>query len=76
MSERMYPGMSREEKTTFAPYSAFDIPADLRQLHGRYGAVAIDHMHTATPTGQHQAPVRRDLEILDEVEVGGKLRVE
>jgi len=36
MSERMYPGMSPEEKTTFAPYSAFDIPADLRALHGRY----------------------------------------
>jgi hypothetical protein len=37
MSEqRMYPGMSPEEKTTFAPYSAFDIPADLRELTGRY----------------------------------------
>jgi hypothetical protein len=37
MSEpRMYPGMSPEERTTFAPYSAFDIPADLRELHGRY----------------------------------------
>jgi hypothetical protein len=32
----MYPGMSPEEKTTFTPYSAFDIPADLRQLTGRY----------------------------------------
>jgi hypothetical protein len=32
----MYPGMSPEEKTTFTPYSAFDVPADLRELHGRY----------------------------------------
>ena len=36
MSERMYPGMRAEERTGFAPYSAFDIPADLRELHGRY----------------------------------------
>ena len=37
MSEpRMYPGMSPDERTTFAPYSAFDVPADLRELHGRY----------------------------------------
>lgn len=36
MSDRMYPGMSPEERTSFAPYSAFDIPADLRELHGRY----------------------------------------
>ncbi len=37
MSERrMYPGEGPEEHTTFAPYSAFDIPADLRELHGRY----------------------------------------
>ncbi len=42
MSEpRMYPGMSREEKTTFAPYSAFDIPADLRELSGRYDVEAM-----------------------------------
>jgi hypothetical protein len=41
MSEpRMYPGMSPEEKTSFAPYSAFDIPADLRELHGRYDVEA------------------------------------
>ena len=40
MSERMYPGMSPDEKTTFAPYSAFDIPADLRELHGRYDVEA------------------------------------
>jgi hypothetical protein len=36
----MYPGMSPEEKTTFAPYSAFDIPADLRELYGRYDVEA------------------------------------
>jgi len=37
---RMYPGMSPEVKTHFAPYSAFDIPADLRELHGRYDVEA------------------------------------
>ncbi len=36
----MYPGMKPEEKTSFAPYSAFDIPADLRELHGRYDVEA------------------------------------
>jgi hypothetical protein len=36
----MYPGMSPEEKTSFAPYSAFDVPADLRELHGRYDVEA------------------------------------
>ncbi len=37
MSEgRMYPGTGKDERTTFAPYSAFDIPQDLRELHGRY----------------------------------------
>ena len=41
MSEqRMYPGMSPEERTTFAPYSAFDIPADLRELQGRWDVEA------------------------------------
>lgn len=40
MSERLYPGMRPEERTTFAPYSAFDIPADLRELHGRYDVEA------------------------------------
>jgi len=40
VSERMYPGMSADEHTTFPPYSAFDIPADLRQLHGRYDVEA------------------------------------
>ncbi len=37
---RMYPGMGPDEHTTFAPYSAFEIPADLRQLHGRYDVEA------------------------------------
>jgi hypothetical protein len=32
----MYPGTGPDERTTFAPYSAFEIPADLRQLYGRY----------------------------------------
>jgi hypothetical protein len=36
----MYPGMRPEEKTAFKPYSAFDIPADLRELHGRYDVEA------------------------------------
>ncbi|MCS5636597.1 MAG: hypothetical protein NZ990_08765 [Myxococcota bacterium] len=40
MSDRMYPGLRAEERTGFAPYSAFDIPADLRQLHGRYDVEA------------------------------------
>ncbi len=41
MSEpRMYPGYGPDERTTFEPYSAFDLPADLRQLHGRYDVEA------------------------------------
>jgi len=32
----MYPGTGKDERTTFAPYSAFDIPQDLRELYGRY----------------------------------------
>jgi hypothetical protein len=32
----MYPGMRPEDRTSFTPYSAFDVPADLRELHGRY----------------------------------------
>jgi hypothetical protein len=39
--QRMYPGMSPDEKTIFAPYSAFDIPADLRELTGRYDVEAM-----------------------------------
>src|SRR4029450_12744450 len=37
---RLYPGTSNDERTSFAPYSAFDIPADLRELHGRYDVEA------------------------------------
>jgi hypothetical protein len=40
MSERMYPGIGPDERTTFPAYSAFDIPEDLRELHGRYDVVA------------------------------------
>ncbi len=36
----MYPGMRPEERTHFAPYSAFEVPADLRELHGRYDVEA------------------------------------
>jgi len=36
----MYPGESPAEHTTFTPYSAFDLPADLRELHGRYDVEA------------------------------------
>jgi hypothetical protein len=36
----MYPGIGQDERTTFAPYSAFDVPADLRRLHGRYDVEA------------------------------------
>jgi hypothetical protein len=37
---RMYPGTGPDEHTTFAPYSAFDVPADLRELYGRYDVEA------------------------------------
>jgi len=37
----MYPGASPDERTTFAPYSAFDVPADLRELQGRWDVEAI-----------------------------------
>ena len=40
MSERMYPGLRADERTGFAPYSAFEVPADLRELHGRYDVEA------------------------------------
>ena len=33
---RLYPGTGPDERTTFEPYSAFEVPADLRELHGRY----------------------------------------
>jgi hypothetical protein len=37
---RLYPGTGANEQTSFAPYSAFDIPADLRELYGRYDVEA------------------------------------
>lgn len=37
---RRYPGTNPDERTGFEPYSAFDIPADLRELHGRYDVEA------------------------------------
>jgi hypothetical protein len=37
---RLYPGIGPDERTGFAPYSAFEIPADLRRLHGRYDVEA------------------------------------
>jgi hypothetical protein len=39
--QRMYPGTGRDERTTFAPYGAFEVPADLRELHGRYDVEAV-----------------------------------
>ncbi len=41
MSDRMYPGYAPDERTTFAPYGAFEVPADLRELYGRYDVEAI-----------------------------------
>ena len=38
---RLYPGTGKDERTSFAPYSAFDVPADLRELHGRYDVESI-----------------------------------
>jgi hypothetical protein len=37
---RLYPGTGANERTHFAPYGAFEIPADLRELHGRYDVEA------------------------------------
>jgi hypothetical protein len=34
--EREASGSADDERSSYAPYSAFDIPADLRALHGRY----------------------------------------
>lgn len=36
MAERKQPGATSDDRTIFKPYSAFEIPADLRELHGRY----------------------------------------
>ena len=38
---RKYPGYGSSERTQYAPYSAFDIPADLRELHGRWDVEAV-----------------------------------
>ncbi|HZR82307.1 MAG TPA: hypothetical protein VFD92_14535 [Candidatus Binatia bacterium] len=37
---RLYPGIGPDERTSFQPYSAFDVPEDLRELHGRYDVEA------------------------------------
>jgi hypothetical protein len=37
---RLYPGTGANERTHFAPYGAFEVPADLRELHGRYDVEA------------------------------------
>jgi hypothetical protein len=37
---RLYPGSGPDERTTFAPYGAFEIPADLRELFGRFDVEA------------------------------------
>jgi hypothetical protein len=41
VSERMYPGYGQAERTSFAPYGAFELPADLRELYGRYDVESI-----------------------------------
>ena len=57
---RMYPGTSPEERTTFAPYSAFDIPADLRQLHGRYDVEATGRNSRDGETTSRHGPFAMD----------------
>ena len=37
---RLYPGTGPDERTTFAAYGAFEIPADLRELSGRFDVEA------------------------------------
>ena len=39
-SPQPQPTLPGQERTTFEPYSAFDIPADLRELYGRYDVEA------------------------------------
>jgi hypothetical protein len=41
MSARRYPGNNPDERTFFTPYSAFDIPQDLREFGGRYDVEAM-----------------------------------
>jgi len=38
---RKFPGYGRGERTNFAPYGAFEIPEDLRELHGRWDVEAV-----------------------------------
>ncbi len=41
MSEpRLYPGTGPDERTHFTPYGAFEVPADLRELFGRFDVEA------------------------------------
>ncbi|MEN8159434.1 MAG: hypothetical protein ABFS41_05095 [Myxococcota bacterium] len=41
MSEpRLYPGIGPDERTHFTPYGAFEVPADLRELFGRFDVEA------------------------------------
>ena len=41
MSEpRLYPGSGPDERTPFTPYGAFEVPADLRELFGRFDVEA------------------------------------
>jgi hypothetical protein len=37
---RLYPGTGPDERTHFTPYGAFEVPADLRQLFGRFDVEA------------------------------------
>jgi hypothetical protein len=37
---RLYPGTGPDEHTHFTPYGAFEVPADLRELHGRFDVEA------------------------------------
>jgi len=38
---REFPGYRSGDRTHYAPYSAFDVPADLRELHGRWDVEAV-----------------------------------
>jgi len=37
---RLYPGTGPDERTSFTPYGAFEVPADLRELFGRFDVEA------------------------------------
>jgi hypothetical protein len=41
MSAPRYPGVGPDERTGFTPYSAFDVPQDLREFGGRYDVEAM-----------------------------------